>query len=187
MTRQLVLTFGALLTMTQLSATQASAAEPASALDFEMKSLAGEKVDLDSYKGKVVMVVNTASRCGATPQYAQLQSLYEKHKDDGLVILGFPCNQFGGQEPGGSEQISAFCEKNYGVTFPMFSKIEVNGSGESPLYKYLKANGPKSGDIRWNFEKFLISKEGKVVERFPTSTEPLDVNVVKAIEAELKK
>lgn len=187
MTRLTYLALGALFAMTQYPATDASAADPASALDFEMKSLAGEKVDLDSYKGKVVMVVNTASRCGATPQYAQLQSLYEKHKDDGLVVLGFPCNQFGGQEPGGSEQIATFCEKNYGVTFPMFSKIDVNGNGQSPLYKYLKANAPKQGDVRWNFEKFLISKDGKVVERFPTGTEPLDVNVVKAIEAELKK
>lgn len=182
MTRLLVLTFGALLTMSQ-----ASAAEPASALDFEMNSLAGEKINLETYKGNVVLFVNTASRCGATPQYAQLQSLYEKHKDDGLVILGFPCNQFGSQEPGTSEQIAKFCEKNYSVTFPMFDKIAVNGVDESPLYKYLKANAPKSGDIRWNFEKFLVGKDGKVVERFPTSTEPLDVNVVKAIEAQLKK
>lgn len=180
--RYLTLAFGVLFAMTQ-----ANAAEPTSALDFKMTSLDGREVDLESYKGKVVLVVNVASRCGATPQYAQLQSLYEKHKDDGLVILGFPCNQFGAQEPGSSEQIASFCEANYGVTFPMFSKIDVNGADASPLYSYLKSNAPKQGDIRWNFEKFLVGKDGKVVERFGTGTEPLDANVVAAIEAALKK
>lgn len=178
----IALAFGVSFTMSH-----ASAADPSNALDFEMTSLDGENVELETYKGKVVLAVNVASKCGATPQYAQLQDLYEKYKDDGLVILGFPCNQFGGQEPGNSEQIATFCEKNYGVTFPMFDKISVNGADEAPLYKYLKANAPKTGDIRWNFEKFLIGKDGKVVERFGTGTEPLDVNVVKAVEAELAK
>lgn len=186
MTRLLCLTLGAVITMA-IAMNDAHADEPKSAFDFEMKSLGGESVDLEKYKGKVVLVANTASRCGATPQYADLQALYEKYKDDGLVILGFPCNQFGGQEPGTSEQISSFCQVNYGVTFPMFSKVDVNGADEAPLFSYLKSTAEDSGDVSWNFEKFLVGKDGKVLERFRTGTNPSDANVVASIESALGK
>lgn len=156
-------------------------------LDHEVKSLTGETVDLGDYDGKVVLVVNTASKCGATPQYGPLEELYKKHKDDGLVVIGFPCNEFGSQEPGTSEQIAEFCEANYGVTFPMMSKVNVNGKDASPVFKDLTAFEGDSGPVRWNFEKFLISKEGKVVGRFRTQTQPDSEEVVSAIDAELKK
>ncbi|MCA9071496.1 MAG: glutathione peroxidase, partial [Planctomycetaceae bacterium] len=123
-------------------------------LDQKMKSLAGKPVELSQYKGKVLLIVNTASRCGATPQYEDLQTLHEKYSKEGLVVLGFPCNQFGKQEPGDSDQISTFCKKNYGVTFPMFEKVEVNGEGACDLYKFLtskKAYPQDSGKVKWNF------------------------------------
>ena len=160
------------------------------ALSFKMESLAGKEVDLSKYRGKVVLMVNVASECGATPQYAPLQGLYEKYADEGLVVLGFPCNQFGGQEPGSAKQIQEFCTQNYGVTFPMFSKIEVNGESAAPLYKYLtsKETNPEfAGPISWNFEKFLINREGEVVARFKTPISPAEQDVVEAIEAELAK
>jgi len=126
--------------------------------DFTMTSLDGKEVSLSDYKGKVVLIVNVASKCGLTPQYEDLQALYESHKDKGLVILGFPANNFMGQEPGTNEEIAAFCQKNYGVSFPMFSKISVKGSDVHPLYAYLKeATGQQPG---WNFHKYLISKDG---------------------------
>lgn len=156
----------------------------------KMKSLAEKEIALEKYKGKVLLIVNTASKCGATPQYKNLQALHNKYSKKGLVILGFPCNQFGKQEPGTSSQIIQFCEKNYGVQFQMFAKIEVNGKKQAPLYEYLtsKEAFPKdSGKIRWNFEKFLISKKGKVVARFRTSINPESKKAVKAIEAELGK
>ena len=159
-------------------------------LDFEMKSLDGKKVDLSKYEGKVVLIVNVASQCGATPQYEPLQGLYETYKDKGLVVLGFPCNQFGEQEPGSAEDIQEFCTENYGVTFDLFSKIDVNGENAAPLYRYLTSkdtNPGFSGPIGWNFEKFLVSREGKVVARFKTPVEPDSEEVVKAIEAELKE
>jgi glutathione peroxidase len=159
-------------------------------LGQEMKSLDGKEVDLSKYKGKVVLIVNTASRCGATPQYADLQKLHEQYKDHGLVVLGFPCNQFGGQEPGSDAQISEFCEENYGVTFDMFSKIDVKGDAAAPLYKYLtseKTGLDDSGEVEWNFEKFLIARSGEPVARFRTRVKPDAPEVVKAIETELKK
>ncbi len=156
----------------------------------KMKSLAGETVDLSKYRGKVLLIVNTASRCGATPQYADLQKLHETYKDQGLVVLGFPCNQFGAQEPGTADEIAQFCEKNYGVTFDMFAKIDVNGEDAASLYKYLtseKTGLDDTGPVKWNFEKILISKAGKPVARFRTRTSPGAPEVTKAIEAEISR
>ncbi len=157
-------------------------------LNFKMKSLTGKPVDLKEYQGKVVLMVNVASRCGATPQYAGLQEIYDKYKDQGLVVLGFPCNQFGAQEPGTADEIQNFCEKNYGVTFPMFEKINVNGDDAAPLYKLLtspETNPEHAGKIRWNFEKFLIGRDGKIVQRFATGVQPDDAKFVEAIEKQL--
>ncbi len=169
--------------------TLAEKAKP-TVLDQEVKSLEGKKVDLSEYKGKVVMIVNVASRCGATPQYEALQDLYETFKDDGLVVIGFPCNQFGKQEPGSAGDIRTFCTKNYGVTFPMMSKIDVNGDEAAPIYKKLTATETKPkkpGPIGWNFEKFLIDRNGNVAARYGTSTQPDDTKVVTQIKAELAK
>ncbi len=160
----------------------------APALDFTLKSLDGKDVDLSAYKGKVVMIVNVASKCGLTPQYEQLQDLHEKYSGQGLAILGFPCNQFKGQEPGSDEEIRKFCEANYGVEFDMFSKIEVNGDGAAGLYKYLKSvsTEPKGpGEISWNFEKFVLDRSGKVVARYEPRTRPDDPAVVSLIESKL--
>ena len=164
--------------------------ETAKVLDFEMESLSGKPVHLKDYAGKVVLIVNTASQCGATPQYKPLQKLHEKYADQGFVVLGFPCNQFGAQEPGSATEIQEFCTQNYGVTFPMFAKINVNGPDAAPLYQYLtskKTNPEFAGPIRWNFEKFLISRDGQIVGRFGTRVDPANEEVVKAIEAELAK
>jgi|SRR6188474_2128230 len=168
----------------------ANADEKAGALGFKMKSIAGKEVDLAEYKGKVVLMVNVASECGLTPQYEELQALHDKYKDKGLVVLGFPCNQFGKQEPGTDAQIAEFCSGTYNVKFPLFSKIEVNGEGAAPLYKYLTAleTKPKDkGNISWNFEKFLVGKNGTVVARFAPKTAPDAPEVVALIEAELAK
>ena len=140
---------------------------------FQVNDARGEQKNLSDYQGKALLVVNTASQCGLTPQYAGLQQLYADWKARGLEILAFPCNQFGQQEPGTDEQIQQFCQVNYGVSFQVFSKIEVNGEGTHPLFQYLKEQkpGPKGGDIQWNFTKFLIDRQGNVVERFePTIT-----------------
>jgi glutathione peroxidase len=180
-----LLTACLLLTGLALAVSPARAAddETPAALKFKVKSLDGKPVDLAKYKGKVVLIVNVASECGLTPQYADLQKLHDEYAKDGLAILGFPCNQFGGQEPGSAQEISTFCTKNYGVKFDMFSKVEVNGDGASDLYKFLtaldtKPKGP--GNVSWNFEKFLVDRHGNVVARFnprskPTSPEVLDV------------
>lgn len=160
------------------------------ALAFEMETLDGKKVSLDKYSGKVILVVNVASECGLTGQYEGLQELYDKYKDKGLVVLGFPCNQFGSQEPGTAEEIKSFCTKNYGVTFDMFAKIDVNGDKAAPFYKHLTAfeTKPKgAGKIGWNFEKFLIGKDGTVAARFAPTVEPKADDVVKQIEALLAK
>lgn len=142
--------------------------------EFSAKSLQGKEINMDAYKGKVVLVVNTASKCGLTPQYEGLEKLYKQYKDKGLVILGFPCNQFGNQEPGDEKQISEGCLINYGVSFQMFSKIDVNGSGAHPIYKYLKKELPgfPGNEIKWNFGKFLIDKNGKPVKRFSPIVKP---------------
>ena len=159
-------------------------------LNFQMKSLTGKDVNLSQYAGKVILMVNVASKCGNTPQYKPLEDLYTKYNPKGFVILGFPANEFGAQEPGTDQEISEFCTKNYGVTFDMFSKIVVKGEGQCDLYKFLtsKETDPKfSGDITWNFEKFLISRDGKIVNRFKPKTQPDSDQVVSAIEAELAK
>ena len=142
--------------------------------DFEAKRLNGESISMKEYEGKTVVVVNTASKCGLTPQYEGLESMYKKYKDQGLVILGFPCNQFAGQESGTSDESQEFCQVNYGVSFPMFEKIEVNGENAHPLYKYLKSNlgGILGSKIKWNFTKFVIDKDGKPVKRFAPTTKP---------------
>ena len=155
------------------------------ALDFRMKDIDGETVDLEDYEGNVVLIVNVASRCGFTGQYAGLQSLYEKYKDKGLVVIGFPCNQFGGQEPGSDSDVKQFCQTEYDVTFPMMSKIEVNGSDAAEIYRYLtkKDAAPKGdGDVSWNFEKFLIDRDGQLVARFNSRTAPNSSELVGKIE-----
>ena len=147
----------------------------ASIYDFTVKDIAGKAVKLDRYRGKVLLVVNTASECGFTPQYKGLEALYEKLHGKGLEILGFPCNQFGGQEPGSEKEIAQFCELNYGVTFPMFAKVDVNGANAAPLYKYLKSEKPGllgSEAIKWNFTKFLVDREGNVVKRYAPNDAP---------------
>ena len=145
--------------------------------DFEANLLDGSEKDLADYAGQVVLVVNTASKCGFTPQFKGLQKLYEDYRDEGLVVLGFPCDQFANQEPGDEEQIGAFCERNYGVEFPMFSKIDVNGGDAHPLYRWLKSekSGMLGGRINWNFTKFLIGRDGQVVGRFWLNRKPEDL------------
>lgn len=149
--------------------------------DFTLPLLDGTPQSLADYAGKVVLVVNTASQCGLTPQYGGLEQLWNDYRDRGLVVLGFPCNQFGSQEPGSAGEIARFCETQYGVSFPLFAKIEVNGPGESPLYSWLKQ--AYKGDIDWNFAKFLIGRDGQVAMRFPSDTPP--ENLVAAIEQQL--
>jgi len=153
-------------------------------LDFTMDRLDGTPEDLNVYRGKVVMIVNTASLCGLTPQYEGLQALYEKHRDDGFVILGFPANNFGGQEPGTDEEIAEFCSKNYDVAFPMFSKISVKGEDQHPLYERLTGQPePIGGPVTWNFQKYLIDRTGKVVTKFGPRTTPMDADLTARIEA----
>jgi glutathione peroxidase len=143
---------------------------------FELSAIAnnGKQVDFKEYEGKVVLVVNTASKCGFTPQYAGLEQLYKNYKDNGLVILGFPCDQFAHQEPGSDAEIAAFCQVNFGVTFPLMSKIEVNGAGTHPVFEFLKAksSGVLSDVIKWNFTKFLVGKDGRTVTRYAPTTKP---------------
>ncbi|QDT13333.1 glutathione peroxidase [Planctomycetes bacterium K23_9] len=160
------------------------------ALDYKMKTIDGKTVDLEDYEGNVVLIVNTASECGLTGQYKGLQSLHEKYKDKGLVVIGFPCNQFGSQEPGSDAEIAKFCSSNYKVTFPMFSKVDVNDDGAAPIYKFLTAQDVKpagKGPVSWNFEKFLIDREGHVANRFSPQTKPSDGELVKAIESQLQQ
>ncbi len=146
--------------------------------DFSAETIKHQQVSLSDYKGKVVLIVNTASKCGFTPQYEGLEKVFAKYKDQGLVILGFPCNQFGSQEPGSEDDIAQFCQINYGVSFPMFAKIDVNGGNAHPLYKYLKDSLPGflgTKNIKWNFTKFLIDKEGKPVKRYGSNEKPEDI------------
>jgi glutathione peroxidase len=175
--------------------------------DFEVKDIDGEVIKIDQYKGKVLIIVNTASKCGFTPQYNDLEKIYEKYKDQGLEILGFPCNQFADQEPGNNKEVKNFCTLNYGVTFPIFEKVDVRGKDADPIFKYLTLKAPYKGidqsnmsgkilhkflseelpeylvgdSIKWNFTKFLIDRNGNVVERFESPVEPMDM--VKDIEA----
>lgn len=156
--------------------------------DFEAETMAGKTKNLKDYEGKVVLIVNTASKCGFTPQFEGLESLYAEYKEQGLEILGFPCNQFGHQDPGSNNEIEEFCQLNYGVSFPMHAKVDVNGSDTHPVFEYLKDEAPGllgSKKIKWNFTKFLINKEGKVIERFAPSTKPrhLTRSINKALES----
>ena len=151
----------------------------ASIYDFTVKDIHGKPVPFDRYKGKVLLIVNTASQCGFTPQYKGLETLYKKMHARGLEVLGFPCNQFGAQEPGGEEEIESFCEVNYGVTFPMFAKIDVNGDKAAPVYQYLKSAKPGllgTEAIKWNFTKFLVNRSGAVVKRYAPGDEPASID-----------
>ena len=155
-----------------------------SVFDFVCQTPAGKGKALSDYKGKVLLVVNTASKCGFTPQFEGLEALYEEYKGKGLEILGFPCNQFGKQDPGSNDEITEFCQLNYGVSFPMFGKIEVNGGDTDPLYKYLKKEAPGAlgtKAIKWNFTKFLVNSSGEVLKRYSSATKP------SAIEKDIKK
>ena len=154
--------------------------------DLEMPRLNGKPESLSTYKGQVVLAVNVASRCGFTPQYAGLEAIYERYSDQGFTVLGFPCNQFGRQEPGSAEQIQQFCRINYGVTFPLFAKLDVKGPEQSPLFAMLTQtpdDAGKAGSVGWNFEKFLVDREGKVTRRFRSRVKPEDPRVTEAIEA----
>ena len=156
--------------------------------DITVLDMNNKQVKLSYYHGKVLMIVNVASECGYTKQYAGLQKVYEKYNPQGFEILAFPCNDFGGQEPGTNEQIQNFCSSKFGVTFKLFDKIKVLGEDKSPLYERLTNNSvTEKGDVKWNFEKFIISKEGKIVNRFRTKIEPTSDEVITAIERELKK
>jgi len=154
--------------------------------DIAIKDMDGKDTSLGAYKGKVLLVVNVASKCGLTPQYSGLEAIQEKYKDKGFTVLGFPCNQFGGQEPGTNEEIKQFCSSKYNVTFPLFDKIDVNGPKRHPLYVALAGtDSPFPGDIKWNFGKFLIGRDGKIVKRFEPKTTPDSPEVTSAIEAAL--
>ena len=157
--------------------------------EFTLNSIDGKPAPLSAYQGKVVLIVNVASRCGFTPQYAGLEALYEKYKDRGFTILGFPANNFGGQEPGTNEEIKTFCSSKYNVTFPMYAKISVKGDDKAPLYQFLtdkQANPATGGEIQWNFTKFLVDKNGKVVARFEPKVTPESPDVAEAIEKALR-
>ncbi|MBD1855818.1 MULTISPECIES: glutathione peroxidase [Leptolyngbya] len=153
-------------------------AQASSIYDFSANSLEGQPVSLSTFKDKVLLIVNTASQCGFTPQYQGLQSIYNKFENQGFAVLGFPCNQFGQQEPGTASEIQSFCETRFGVTFPLFEKVDVNGSNAHPLFKYLTKSAPGifgTEGIKWNFTKFLIDRAGKVVKRYPSTTKPEEI------------
>lgn len=156
---------------------------PMSLHEIALRTLDGKSQSLAAYKGKVVLAVNVASECGFTPQYAGLQKLYMDYKDRGLVVLGFPCNQFGAQEPGSAAQIESFCQKTYGVTFPLFEKLDVKGAHQAPVYQFLTA---KHGEPAWNFHKYLVGKDGQVLQAFPSKVAPESAELRAAIEAALK-
>ncbi|MCI1191706.1 glutathione peroxidase [Calidifontimicrobium sp. SYSU G02091] len=154
--------------------------------DFEAVSIDGQRADFASQRGKVLLIVNTASQCGFTPQFAGLEALWQRYRDRGLVVVGFPCNQFGGQDPGSNAEIGAFCQKNYGVSFPMMAKVDVNGANAHPLWKWLKAEAPGllgSEAIKWNFTKFLVGRDGRVIKRYAPTDSP--ESIAKDIEAAL--
>lgn len=162
--------------------------KPASVLDFKVPDIEGKPVDLANFKGQVLLIVNTASQCGNTPQYAGLEALYEKYRGQGFAVLAFPANEFGHQEPGSNGEIRQFCTSRYNVSFPLFSKIVVKGPGIHPLYQFLtgpETNPKFAGDIGWNFDKFLVDRKGQVVARFKAGVKPESADVVKAVEAAL--
>lgn len=161
-----------------------------SVLGYKMKGIDGKDVDLNQFKGKVVLFVNVASKCGYTPQYKGMQAIYEKYKDQGFVIIGVPANEFGKQEPGTDDEIAQFCSSKYNVTFPLLSKVVVKGAGQVPLYKHLTSQetNPKfGGEIKWNFTKFLVSRDGEIVNRFEPKVNPEGPEMTKAIETELAR
>jgi len=166
---------GAVLTVSAFAAS--------SAFDFTLPSIDGAASPLAAYKGKTVLIVNVASQCGYTPQYKGLEAIYRKYKDKGFVIVGFPSNDFGGQEPGTEAEIKQFCSRNYQVTFPLYSKVTVKGPNKTPLYAFLTQTG---GEVKWNFTKFLVGKDGKVIDRFESNVDPESSEVVEAIEKALK-
>lgn len=174
-----LLWLGALLTLMTLPSPAANSVH-----EFQMKSLDGKPVSLADFKGKVVLFVNVASRCGYTPQYSGLESLHKKYKDQGFVVVGVPANNFGGQEPGSDAEIKQFCTRTYNVTFPMMSKVSVKGADITPLYGYLTA--AKGGDVKWNFTKFLVGKDGKVIDRFEPGVAPESPELASAIQKALK-
>lgn len=169
---------------------EVTAAEPGdvkrdAVIDHTVESLDGETVDLASFRGRPLLIVNTASKCGYTPQYEGLQKLHERYGDQGLVVIGFPSNDFGNQEPGSAGEIASFCRRNYGVSFPMMAKIHTKGDGQAPIYATLTGETPEGirGEVRWNFTKFLVAPDGRVVARFEPAVEPLDDKITSAIEA----
>ena len=173
-----------LLAYAALAAQSPSSKRPAmSFFELQAHTLSGQTLSFDTFKGKVVLAVNVASECGYTPQYEGLERLHERFKDKGLVVLGFPCNQFGAQEPGSADQIEAFCKVKFGVKFPLFEKMEVKGPGKSPVYTFLTA---KSGEPKWNFHKYLVGKDGQVIQAYGSAVEPESAELVGAIEAALK-
>jgi glutathione peroxidase len=187
----LIITFATLaLTRNKSAANEGVKMAEKSVLEFTMKNIDGKDVKLDEYNGKVLLIVNVASKCGYTPQYEGLESTYRKYKDQGLVVIGFPANNFMGQEPGTNEEIKTFCKTRYDVTFPMFAKISVKGDDIHPLYRFLtsKETNPEfAGDISWNFNKFLVDRSGKVVDRFSTREKPESEKIAIAIEKALKQ
>lgn len=156
---------------------------PMSLYDFSLDTLAGKPQALSAYRGKVVLAVNVASACGYTPQYAGLEKLYQRYRDQGLVVLGFPCNQFGGQEPGTPAEIQAFCSTTYGVTFPLFAKLDVKGPHQAPVYQFLTKG---FGEPQWNFHKYLVGRDGRVLQAFPSKVAPESPELTAALEAALK-
>jgi glutathione peroxidase len=160
-----------------------------SVYDFTLPSIDGSDASLSQYKGKVLLLVNVASKCGYTPQYAGLESLYEKYKDQGLVVIGFPANNFGAQEPGTNEEIKTFCTRTYHVSFPMYAKVSVKGGDKTPLYHYLteEANSTTNGEIKWNFTKFLVDRNGKVIARFESKITPDDAGLTGTVEKALNQ
>jgi len=183
--KQVLHAIAAAVAVTGIASLSATAAD--SVYDFKVKDIDGKEVDLSAYKGKVLLIVNVASKCGATPQYKNLQALHQQFADKGLVVLGFPANNYGGQEPGTEADIKQFCSTKYDVSFPMFAKVSVKGEDQAPLFGYLTTaeNPDAKGDIKWNFEKFLVGKDGKLLNRFKTGTKPDDASVVAAIEKAL--
>ena len=171
-----------------VAAETAAQGAPVSVYDFKVKTIDGQETSLSQYKGKALLIVNTASQCGFTPQYAGLEALYEKYKAKGLVVLAFPSNDFGGQEPGSNAEIKTFCERKYKTTFPLFEKIDVKGDSAAPLYKYLTGlPGKQGGPITWNFNKFLVAPDGTVVEHFDSKADPAGTNLTQKVEQALPK
>ena len=177
-----LLTALALTVLTGAQTQPSGVTKVSAALNFTMNSIDGRPIDLSKYHGRVVLMVNVASQCGYTPQYAGLEELYKKYAANGLSILGFPSNDFGAQEPGSDAEIAQFCKQNYGVDFDMFSKIVVRGPGQAPLYKYLTTHPKFSGQVDWNFEKFLVGRNGEVIGRFKSEIEPSSQQILSAIE-----